>query len=164
MNYVIALIFILSLVSCDSKHGSKSKSCTLNDSPIDCTEMDSEGSSNGASLYAQVSSKIMIFDDFLEIKERNTSFEEETINGKYRRCDVSTDDIMGFHFHFDEKNLYIKMRVNEAPVIYKRIDGNVDSLYGSWKISEKVEDQTQNTILKISEENIQIIAECIYQN
>ncbi len=163
MKLLALITLALSLVACDSKDGLNSKKCTFNDAPIECSETNQQQGSGAISLYAEVSSKIMIFDDFLEIKERNTNFNEETINGVYRRCEVSTNDIMGFHFQYDEENLYIKMRINEEPVIYKRINGNPDSLYGSWKNSEIVEGQVENTILKISENTIQIIAECKFK-
>ena len=163
MKYAIGLIFVLSLVSCDSKHGPKSQSCKFNDRPIDCTEINHEKARAETSLIAQVSSKIMFFNDFMETKERNTDFKKETINGRLRVCEVSTNNLTGFFFHFNEENLYLRVTDFGESVVYTKLNGPINSIYGSWENSVEEVDHKRNTILNISEGTIQIIAKCIFK-
>ena len=164
MKYVVALIFSLSLVSCDSKQLSDSKDCTFNGGPVNCSETNSETESNQTILKAQVTSKIMIFNDFMEIKERDTNFAREIIDGREYYCEASTAEIQGLFFHFDEKNLYLRIKELGESIVYEKVDGPKNELYGQWRNTVEDSDQTDITTLHISEGSIQIITECIFKD
>jgi hypothetical protein len=164
MKSLVTLIFVLSLASCNSSHSSKSQSCTFNNSPIDCTEMNTQAAGSETALRAQITSKIMILSDFLEIKDRDTNFSRETVNGRTHYCEVSTKDIFGFFFHFDEKSLFLRVKDLGESVKYEKVEGLTNSIYGQWKNSVEESDHTRITTLEILPDTLKITAECKFKD
>ena len=162
MKLLAAIFFLMIFSACNSKSSSTSKKCTYNDQPIDCSQMNSEQAAGSTSLFVYLKSKIIISNSFIEIKEQNTNFINETINGSRKRCVVSTKDVVGYGYRFDEKTL--ELRAKKELVIFNRIQGDPSSELGKWENTVEEVDHTRITTIVLTENLIEIFAECKFNN
>jgi hypothetical protein len=162
MKFLTALFFLVIFTACNSKSSSTSKKCTYNDEPIDCSQMNPEQAGGSTSLFVHLTSKIRFSIHFIEIQERNTNFINETINGSMKTCVVSTKDVVGYGYRFDDKTL--QLRANNELVIFNRIEGDPSSELGKWENTIEEVDHTRITTIVLTENQIEIFAECKFNN
>jgi hypothetical protein len=160
MKFLPILLFLLVLVSCGKSTTEKSQECSINGSPVECSSINSQSTKFSKVLKISIKSKVMVFDDFIEIKSRATDFMSETVNNKTVFCEVSTADIMGLFYRFNEESLGLKVKKDGEEEIYKRVSGEKDSLNGEWISSVDLEDHVRITKLKFEDDQIEITTEC----
>jgi hypothetical protein len=124
--------------------------------------MNPEQAGGSTSLFVHLKSKIKILKFFIEIQEQNTNFINETINGSLRKCVVSTKDVVGYGYRFDDTTL--RLRANNELVIFNRIDGDPSSELGKWENTLEEVDHTRITTIVLTENQIEIFAECKFNN
>lgn len=161
MNNVItlaALLSTLTLVSCNSKSSSKSRTCTFNDRPVDCSTMNPQVSGKGLTITATVKARIALTNDTLEILENTQSLESETKNGKNYECQAFTN--AGDQFKTKVKNKSLQIIAGKDVVNYKLLSETSNGVVGKWENVEKDANGSTTSTLIISEESMEVIVDC----
>lgn len=161
MKYVIVLASLLTLLSCESKTSSKSKKCTYNDVPVDCSTMNSVEAEESFSLVSKVKSEITLSDNQIEILENTEDKASETRNGYVYDCNSSTTAGNIFKYKVIGKSLQLKL--NDAVENFTRITGDSKSIVGSWIKIEKDETGSSTITIVFTEENMEITVECFFK-
>lgn len=166
MKHLISLIAVLMLTACNDSESSKSKSCTYNGAAVDCSTLESgRASSNvegkGLSLKSQVSPKIRILDNSIEVLEHTHNVQKETLSGNDFECEVSTNasDI----FSFKVRGNKLDLSKDGATEEYDQLEGKSNSLQGTWRNTQKDESGSTVSTLIITEETMTIIVDCNFK-
>ncbi len=143
MKYVLSLLLLTLLVSCSDKEETVSRTCTLNDQPIDCAYFDQTSSQTGGtteptdlelSVSITVGYEIKKDDNGNPILVFEKDSKVESLQGNH--CIVSTVGVSEFKaiFYAGGNTLELTPEGGESED-YRRIDGpfNEYKLRGVWK-------------------------------
>ena len=166
MKLFIVMISLLGLTGCIKSESTKSKKCTFNDQPIDCSLLEGtsyEGSSTDSdlSLNAEVTTEIRILDNALEALSHTHNFERETHNGYSYECTAFTNASDLYYFKVDGNKLQIG---RSAPLeTLERISGSDGELFGTWMNEKKVKNGKRIQTVIITEDSMTLKAKCIFE-
>jgi hypothetical protein len=162
MKHVFGIIILLTITACDSSETTKSKSCTYNGEPVDCSALESGSrssiSNSELSLTASVSTEISLLDNSIEVLENSYDIASKTLEGKTYDCETSTNagDVFDYSLVGDELQLTKDGRL-EA---FTRVKGDKNKLFGTWKNIEKDSEGSIILTLILTEESMDITVNC----
>ena len=167
MNYLLSLIALMSLASCNVSKTSNSKKCTFNGEPVDCSESSSESdgrdeSSESIVLNANVSAAISISNNEIEFLENTLDEAKETKNGNEYECSSETQAGETLNYKLSGNTLGIFAR--NTVETYTRVSGDAKFIQGSWKSIERDEMGLTTTILVFTENKMQLNVKCEFNN
>ena len=166
MKLVITMISLLGLTSCTKSESTKSKKCTYNDQPIDCSLLEGSRSDSAStepelSLNAEVTTEIRILDNAIEALSHTHNFERETHKGLSYECTAFTNASDLYYFKVKGNKLQIG---RSAPFeTLERVSGNDGELYGTWMNEKKVTNGKRIQTVIITEESMTLKAKCIFE-
>ena len=161
MKYVLVLASLLTLVSCESKSSSKSKKCTYNDEPIDCSSMNASHEEKSFTLVSKVKSEISIVDNKIETLENTENVESKIRNGYVYDCKTSTTAGNIFDYNVIGKTLQLKL--GNAIESLTRVSGESKSIEGSWRKVDKDETGSSTVTITFTKNTMDLTVQCFFK-
>lgn len=160
MFKIFGLVSLLALTACKSSETKKSKNCEINHEAVDCAVFEQSNAPEVDVVQSKVDSKILIYENRLEVKQRTSNETRVLLNGKLRSCVTSTQ--AGDLYFFNLYDQYLELEKGFERYKYKRLGKKSDSVLGKWIKEEKTDYGSVETTIEITETEIFVVASCKY--
>lgn len=164
MNYVLSLIALLTVASCNVSKNSESKKCTFNGEPVECSK-ESNGVSDGTdeslepfTLISEVSADILISFNEIEILENTEDVATETRNGNEYECSSGTESGQTYVYKLSGNTL--GLFIGNAVETYTRVSGEGNNIQGSWKNVQRDGMGLTTTTLVFTDDEMEVKVKC----